>query len=151
MYFLKIEFKMVQFSKGQAIAIAMSQPFEHWTIQNPDIFVWISNDFWQNGSHLSRFQIVGLSDFKSHLKFRPFAIIFNHSKFGLVQISDPICIYLEHYLELLDTTLYSIYSLLDVDHKYEHKEIACKGLSVFTSWFKILSSKIFLFRSSNYI
>ena len=26
------------------------------TIQNPDIFVQISNGFWQNGAHLSGFQ-----------------------------------------------------------------------------------------------
>ena len=41
------------------------QTFEKWTIQNPDIFVLISNGFWQNGGHLSRFQIVGLPDSKS--------------------------------------------------------------------------------------
>ena len=35
---------------------------KNWTIQNLDIFIWISNGFWQNGGHLSGFQMVGLPD-----------------------------------------------------------------------------------------
>ena len=38
------------------------------TIQNQDIFVWISNGFWQKGGHLSGFHLVGLPDFRSHSK-----------------------------------------------------------------------------------
>ena len=42
----------------------------------------------------SGFQKTGLPDFRSHLKFRPFATqppFLNHSKSRLVQISDPYC------------------------------------------------------------
>ena len=38
-----------------------------WTIQNPEFFC---PDFKLNGGHLSRFQMVGLPDFRSHLKSR---------------------------------------------------------------------------------
>ena len=50
--FLNIIFQMVWVSKGRAITISivMVQPFEKVTIQNPDIFVWISNVvFFTNG------------------------------------------------------------------------------------------------------
>ena len=49
--------------------------------------------FWHNGSQLSRFQMVGLLDFRSHWKSGPFATqpLFGHSKSRLVQISDPHC------------------------------------------------------------
>ena len=43
--------------------------------------------FWQNGSHLSRFQMVWLPDFKSHANSGPFAI--NSKSRLVVQISDP--------------------------------------------------------------
>ena len=58
-----------------------------------DVFVWISNCFWQNGTHLSGFQMFGLRDFKSHSKSRPFSTqpLFDHSKSRLVRISDPYC------------------------------------------------------------
>ena len=38
--------------------------------------------------------MVGLPNFRSHLKYRPFANLplLNHSKSGHVQISDPHCI-----------------------------------------------------------
>ena len=41
-----------------------------------------------------RFQRVGLLDFRSHSKSRPLANqpLFYHSKYGLVQTSDPYCI-----------------------------------------------------------
>ena len=56
--FLKVRFQTVRFSNDWALAKAIAiVP----TIQNPDIFVWISNGFWQNGGHFSGFQIVGLS------------------------------------------------------------------------------------------
>ena len=85
-----------RFSNGQALAIAIVPTIKFWTIQNPDIFVWISNGFWQNGSNLSGFQMVGLPDFRSHSKSRPFATqpLFDHSKSRLVQISDLHCKYL---------------------------------------------------------
>ena len=51
-------------------------PFE-----NPDIFVPISNGFWQNGGHFSRFQMVGIPDFRFHSESRPFA---NQQFFGLI-------------------------------------------------------------------
>ena len=52
--FLKVGFQMVG-------ALAMPvyepyQPFENLTIQNLDVFVRISNDFWHNDCHLSRFK-----------------------------------------------------------------------------------------------
>ena len=47
-------------------------PFENWTILKLDVFVWISNVFWQNGDHFSRFLMVGLPDFISHSKSRSF-------------------------------------------------------------------------------
>ena len=67
------------------------------TIQNPEIFE-IQTFFpefqmsWQNGSHLSGFQMVGVADFRSHLP-RPFATqpLFDHLKTKLVRISDPHC------------------------------------------------------------
>ena len=54
-------------------------------------FVWISNDFWQNGGHLSGFKMVGLPDFSFHPKSGPFATqpLLDHSKSRLVRISDP--------------------------------------------------------------
>ena len=58
-----------------------------------DIFVWISDGFWQNCGHLSGFQMVGLLDFRSHLKSGPFETqpLFDQSKSRLVWISDPHC------------------------------------------------------------
>ena len=47
--------------------------FENKIIQNPNILVWISNGFRQNGSHLCGYQMVGLPDFNSYLKSGPFA------------------------------------------------------------------------------
>ena len=57
-------------------------------------FFQILNGFWQNDSYLSRFQTVGLPNFKSHLKLGPFANqpLFDHSKSRVVQISDPGCV-----------------------------------------------------------
>ena len=43
-------------------------PFKNQTTWKHDILVRISNGFWQNGSQLSRFQIVELPDFRSHSK-----------------------------------------------------------------------------------
>ena len=60
----------------------------NWTIWNPDF-----NDFGQNGGHLPWFQIVGLADFRFHLKSGTFATqpLLNHLKSRLVWISDPHC------------------------------------------------------------
>ena len=60
------------------------------TIQKPDHLksghsVRISNGSWKNGGHLSGFQIVGLLDFRSHSKSRPFP---NQPLFDQ---SDPTC------------------------------------------------------------
>ena len=51
-----------------------------WTIQN-QVLVQISNGFEQNGGHESGFQMVGLSDFRSHWISRPFATqpVLDHS------------------------------------------------------------------------
>ena len=60
------------------------------TIRNMDIFNQISNGFWQNDIHLSGFQMVGLLEFRSDLRSRPFANhLCDHSKYRQVQISDP--------------------------------------------------------------
>ena len=56
-----------QISNGRALVMAIAiVP----TIQNPDVFVRISNIFWQNGGHLSGFQMVGVPDFRCHSKSR---------------------------------------------------------------------------------
>ena len=95
--FLKAEFQMVQFSNGRALDLALAIVLTIWKqfIQNPDVFVWNSNVCFQNGGHLSWFQMVGLQDFKSHSKFVTFATqpLFDHSKYILVRISDPPPLY----------------------------------------------------------
>ena len=70
---LKDEFQKVRFSNGRAsaVAIAIVPTIEKRTIQNPDIFVRISNGFRQNGNPLSGFQMVGLLDFRFHSKSGP--------------------------------------------------------------------------------
>ena len=57
------------------------------------VFVWISNGFWENGGYLSGFQMVGLPDFSSHSKSRPFATkpLFDHLISRLVGISGSHC------------------------------------------------------------
>ena len=62
----------------------------NWRSENRT-FVQISNGFWQNGSHVSRFQMVGFLYFRSHLKSGPLTTqtLFDHSKSRPVQISDP--------------------------------------------------------------
>ena len=77
-------------SNDQALTVAIAIAPAIW---NLDIFVWISNGFWQNGGHLSGFQMVGLPNFRSHLKSGPFATqpFFNHSESKLVWISDSHC------------------------------------------------------------
>ena len=59
------------------------------------IFVQISNGLWQNGGHVSGFQIMGLLDFRSLLKSRPLStqLLLDHLKSRLGQISDPHCIW----------------------------------------------------------
>ena len=86
--FWRSDFKWSGFSYG------MSQTFENWTIQNSDIFVRISNGFWQNGGHLTRFLMVGHPDFRPHSKSGPFATqpLLDHWKSKLGWISDPHCI-----------------------------------------------------------
>ena len=81
--FWKLGFKRVWFSK---IWVQDMVP----TISNPDDFVRISNSFWQNSSHLSRFQRVWLLDFRSHSKSGAFSNqpLFDHLKSKHVRISD---------------------------------------------------------------
>ena len=92
------EFQMVRFSNGRAITMAIALVPTIWklNIGNLDFFVRISNGFWQNGGYLSRFQMVGLPDFRSHSKFRPFVTqrLLDHSKSRLGWISD------SHYIKL---------------------------------------------------
>ena len=78
-----------------------------WFLTKWQPFVQILNGFWQNGSYLSGFQIVGLLDFRSHSKSRPFATqpLLDHSKSRLGQISDPHCIQLTIELTLLSMEL----------------------------------------------
>ena len=61
-------------SNDQALTVAIAIAPAIW---NLDIFVWISNGFWQNGGHLSGFQMVGLPNFRSHLKSRKSVWILN--------------------------------------------------------------------------
>ena len=77
-------FNWLGFSYGYGPNHLKTRPYEIWTF---------SNDFWQNDVHLSRFQKVGQSDFRSHLKSGPFPTqpLFDHSKSRLVRISDPHC------------------------------------------------------------
>ena len=89
---LKVGFQMVRFSNSPALAMAIAIAS---TIQKPDqsksrCFCWISNGFWQNGSNLSRFQMVGLPDYRSHSKSRPFTTqpVLDHSKSRLGRISE---------------------------------------------------------------
>ena len=58
-----------QISNGQALAMSIAMvPIirKNCTIWNADFSIRISNGFSQNGSQLSRFQMVGLPDFRSH-------------------------------------------------------------------------------------
>ena len=90
------------------MALAIGPTIKNQTIQNLDVFVWISNRFWQNGSQLFRFQMAGLLNLRSHSKSRPFANrpLFNHSKSRQVRISDPHCIlFCEKILNLHDIPL----------------------------------------------
>ena len=68
-------------------------------IQKLVIFIWIMNDFGQNGKHLSKLQMVGPPGFRSHLKSGPFAKqpILDHLKSRLAHISDVLTIYLKFF------------------------------------------------------
>ena len=63
------------------------------TILNPDVFVWISYDFWQNGGHLSRLQMFLGSGLQIPFKIGTICnpTSFDHFKSRLVQISDSHC------------------------------------------------------------
>ena len=79
-----------------ALSYWLTRVRKNRTVRSTDFFVRILNSFWQNGGHfLSRYQIVWLPDFRSHLKSRLFATqpLFNHSKSRLVRISGPHCIF----------------------------------------------------------
>ena len=66
-------------------------------ISNGLVFKWSGFSYqpFEIRKFLSGFQMVGLPDFRSHLKSRPFATqpVLDHSKSRLGQISDPHCIY----------------------------------------------------------
>ena len=92
---LEERISMVRFSKGRATALDIALVP---TIQKPTHsksghfcldFKWFPTK-WQP---LCRFQMVRLLDFRSCSKSRPFAnqSLFDHSKSGLVWISDPHC------------------------------------------------------------
>ena len=79
--YLMVGFQRVLFSNGQALAMAIAiVP----TIQKPD-----------HANFLSEYQMVGLLDFRTHSKSRPFAIqpLLDHSKYRLVLISDCHCMF----------------------------------------------------------
>ena len=80
--FLKVVFQMVPFSNGWALAMAAI------TILN-----YLKTGPFKIRTFLSRFQMFGLPNFKSHSKFGPFATqpLFDHLKSRLVRISDPHC------------------------------------------------------------
>ena len=86
---------MVRFSNGLALTMAIAIVPTIWKPDHlkhrlfcPD-FKW----FWPNGCQLFVFQMVGLLDFRSHLKLTPFAtqLILDHSNSIQFQISDPPC------------------------------------------------------------
>ena len=68
-----------------------------WIVETSD---YISNHLktrpFETQTFLSRFQMVGLPDFRSHSKSGPFATqpLFDHSKSKLVRLSDPRCIWM---------------------------------------------------------
>ena len=80
-------------SNGRALAMAIALVPTIWK-QAHSKFRHFCRDFkwfWQNGDHLSRFQMVGLPDFRFHSKSRPLqpTPLFDHSESRLVLISDP--------------------------------------------------------------
>ena len=85
--FWRLDFKWSSFSYGYSPNHSKTGPFK--------IFVQISNGLWQNGGHVSGFQIMGLPDFRSLLKSRPLStqLLLDHLKSRLGQISDPHCIW----------------------------------------------------------
>ena len=93
------------------------QSHTYFTQTNMNVFVRISNGSWQNGGHVSGFQLAGLPDHRSHFKSGPFETqpLFDHSKFRLVWISDPncICSYQCHIptTVVLETSRIALYSL----------------------------------------
>ena len=92
----RVRFQMVWFSNGWALAIALAiVP----TVRKPDhsksdIFVQISNVFWQNGGCFTEFQMVGLPDYRPHSKSIPFETqpLLDRSKSRLIWISATHCI-----------------------------------------------------------
>ena len=69
-----------QFSIAFGHLLLWSQPRENWIIQNLDIFVRISNGFVQHDSHLTRFQMAGLPDFRFYFHMvNPWRIVILYS------------------------------------------------------------------------
>ena len=77
--------------KCRALAMAIVPSIQK--LDHSKTFLSRFNFFLQNGRHLSGFQMVELSDFRSHSKSGPYANqpLFDHSKSRLIQISDPHC------------------------------------------------------------
>ena len=87
--------KWIPVQWGSEILIFQSpNPSKTRPFKSPDVLVRISNGFWQNGCYFSGFQMIGLPDFRSHSKTRPFTTqpLLDHSKFRLGRMSDPYCI-----------------------------------------------------------
>ena len=75
----------VWFSKcrSKTLAIAMLLTMWKWDHSKSRHFCLDLNVFWQNGGHLSGFQMVGLLYFRFHLKSKPpHQPLFNHSNLG---------------------------------------------------------------------
>ena len=91
---LQWEYEIRKHSKSWLVFSYSPNYLENWTIRNPDVFVQISNSFWQNGNNFSRFKMVGLLGFRSWTKSRQFETqpLFDLSKSRLVRISNPHCI-----------------------------------------------------------
>ena len=103
--FWRLGFQMVRFSNGRAVAVPTIQKLDHLKLGH---FSRTSNGFWQNGGYLSGFQMIGLLNFRSHLKFRPFLTLplLEHSKYRLIWISDPHGLWIfGHFLVLLSNIL----------------------------------------------
>ena len=84
---------MVQLSKGQAIAVPRLPTVLKLDNSKSWNFVQILKSFWQNGIHLSSFNMVGLLEFRSHSKCGPFVNqpLYDCSKSIHVWITDPHC------------------------------------------------------------
>ena len=91
-----------------AVAIFSVQAILKLDQYNLNDSVRISNDFGQNGSHLSQFQVVTFPNFRSNSKSGPFAnpTSFNHLKYRSARIFDQNCIENLNVLKIVETKNY---------------------------------------------